>query len=243
MAAILIAYSASPAHAALDSCTTTAGTTTCTYVPSGSEDTFEVPLGVSSIHVEATGAPGGVGRGGSSAGRGATVSGKLTGLNPGQTLYVEVGGAPTEVVGTCNPRVACVGGFNGGGEGINSGGGGGGASDVRTVPRPQSGDQSESLNSRLIVAGGGGGSDFADPCIRLLGGGGAAGSDGGVGNTCLTLSGGTGGKAGDANAGGLGGSPDGQSGSLGLGGGGGGIMGGGGGGGLFGGGGGGTLTS
>ena len=51
MAALLIAYSASPVHAALDSCTTIGDTTTCTFVPSGAEDTFLVPDGVSSVHV------------------------------------------------------------------------------------------------------------------------------------------------------------------------------------------------
>jgi hypothetical protein len=60
MAALLIAYSASSVHAA-GTCTTTAGTTTCTFASTGAEDTFEVPAGVSTIHVVATGAPGAVG--------------------------------------------------------------------------------------------------------------------------------------------------------------------------------------
>jgi hypothetical protein len=93
MAALLIAYSASPAHARLDSCTTIGDTTTCTFLPSGSEDTFEVPAGVSTIHVVATGAPGAVGFEGGTAGRGATVSGDLT-VTPDDTLYVNVGGPP-----------------------------------------------------------------------------------------------------------------------------------------------------
>ncbi len=93
MAALLIAYSASPVHAA-GVCTTTAGTTTCTYSPTGAEDTFVVPAGVGTIDVVATGAPGAVGLEGGSAGRGAKVSGDLT-VTPGDTLYVNVGGAPT----------------------------------------------------------------------------------------------------------------------------------------------------
>ena len=100
MGVLLIAYNASPAHA-VGTCTTTAGTTTCTYGPTGAEDTFEVPLGVSTIHVVATGAPGAegympgaVGAGGDNAGRGASVSGDLT-VTPGDTLYVNVGGTPT----------------------------------------------------------------------------------------------------------------------------------------------------
>ena len=244
MAALLLAYNASPARAAGD-CSTTAGTTTCTYSPTGAEDTFVVPDGVSTIHVVATGAPGAVGVRGATAGRGATVSGDLT-VAPGQPLYVEVGGAPTgSNTSNCERPVDCIGGFNGGGGSIvnaDLGGGGGGASDVRTVAR----DESGSLDSRLIVAGGGGGSGGGNsptPGCQLNrgGSGGDAGADGGAGETCATLSGGTGGKAGTQSAGGAGGSPNGQNGSEGLGG-NGGIDGGGGGGGLFGGGGGGSLT-
>ena len=235
---LLLAYAASPAHAA-GSCSTTAGVTTCTFGPTGAEDTFTVPDGVSSIHVVATGAPGAVSATSFSAGRGAEVSGDLT-VTPGDTLYVEVGGDPTGG-GNCFSGVACVGGFNGGGS-SRSGGGGGGASDVREVPR----DQSGSLDSRLIVAAGGGGSGqgtFCRPNSTVFrgGAGGDAGSNGGNGEKCITVSGGTGGGAGGQTAGGAGGSPDGQSGSLGQGGNGGGNSGGGGGGGLYGGGGGGNI--
>ena len=135
MGAILIAYNASPAHA-VGTCTTTAGTTTCTYGPTGAEDTFEVPLGVSTIHVVATGAPGAEGYMGGTEGAGAQVSGDLT-VTPGDTLYVNVGGTPTG--GDCYSfQVACIGGFNGGGTSF-FGGGGGGASDVGTDlgPRPK----------------------------------------------------------------------------------------------------------
>jgi VCBS repeat-containing protein len=241
MAALLIAYSASPAHAAV-SCSTTAGTTTCTFSPTGSEQTFLVPPGVSSVHVEATGAPGAVGYLGGTAGRGATVSGDLT-VTPDDTLYVNVGGLPT-VGSNCFIPAACIGGFNGGGS-SHHGGGGGGASDVRTLATPSSGDQSESLSSRLIVAGGGGGSgQGASRCgdfdVLLGGTGGNAGSDGGDGASCGSLAGSTGGKAGGPSAGGAGGSPFGKSGSLGLGG-AGEETGGAGGGGLYGGGGGGSL--
>ena len=241
--ALLLAQSATPVQAA-GSCETTSGTTTCTFSPTGSEDTFEVPDGVSSVQVVATGAPGAVGFTGGSAGRGARVSGDLT-VDPGQTLYVNVGGAPTGVApgADCYPLSLCIGGFNGGGGAGRYGGGGGGASDVREIPRAEAG----SLASRLIVAGGGGGSAFgfdSEDCPWVLGGsGGDAGSDGGDGPTCRTVPGGTGGKAGGANAGGAGGSPDGGSGSLGLGGNGGGQDGGGGGGGLFGGGGGGNFNT
>ena len=236
MVALLIAYSASPAHAAFESCMTSAGTTTCTYASTGSEDTFEVPDGVSTIHVVATGAPGSLGDLGDYAGRGAQVSGDLT-VETGQTLYVNVGGAANSESG----------GFNGGGSSGHYGGGGGGASDVRTIPR----DQSGSLGSRLIVAGGGGGSggfvgctlpDGSSDGLRTGGDGGDAGSAGGDGEPCGSLAGGTGGKAGTQSEGGLGGSPEGQNGSLGQGG-DGALFGGGGGGGYYGGGGGGDKTT
>ena len=236
--AALVAVAPGVAHAA-GSCSTTAGVTTCTFGPTGAEDTFTVPDGVSSVHVVATGAPGAVSATSFAAGHGAEVSGDLT-VTPGDTLYVEVGGAPT-VGGNCFSGVACVGGFNGGGS-SRSGGGGGGASDVREQAR----DQSGSLDSRLIVAAGGGGSGQGTFCspnstVNRGGAGGDAGSNGGNGEKCITVSGGTGGGAGGQTAGGAGGSPDGQSGSLGQGGNGGVNAGGGGGGGLYGGGGGGYI--
>ena len=87
---LMLAYSASPAHAAVSAdCSTTAGTTTCTF-PAGTELPFTVPDGVSTIHVVATGAPGALGDLGDYAGRGARVSGDLTGLVAGQDLYVNV---------------------------------------------------------------------------------------------------------------------------------------------------------
>jgi hypothetical protein len=242
MGALLIAFNASPARAAVN-CITTGATTTCTYVSTGSEQIFTVPDGVSSVSVVAIGAPGSsLGNFDDSAGRGARVSGDLTELVAGQKLYVNVGGAATGVHDQ-------IGGFNGGGSSSFYGGGGGGASDVRTVSR--SGDPLESLKSRLIVAGGSGGSgtsitcDLPDKSLFLRGGaGGDAGNNGGDGPPCGSLVGGTGGKAGTQSEGGLGGSPKGQSGSLGQGGDSPGTFGfGGGGGGYYGGGGGGDMTS
>ena len=106
---------------------------------------------------------------------------RSSGRHPGQTLYVNVGGDPTHDQ-QCEPRVACVGGFNGGGSSTFVGGGGGGGSDVRTVSYQRAG----SLGPRLIVAGGGGGSgggteDFCKPPPGLGGAGGDAGSNGSPG--------------------------------------------------------------
>jgi hypothetical protein len=61
LGALLLAQSAKVVHAA-GSCSTTSSTTTCTFSPTGAEDTFVVPDGVSSVHVVATGAPGAVGK-------------------------------------------------------------------------------------------------------------------------------------------------------------------------------------
>ena len=202
--------------------TAQASTTTFTYT--GAEQTFTVPGGVTSLGVKAIGGAGANSE--VSGGEAAEVSGSLT-VSPGQTLYVEVGGAG---------QVAGVGGFNGGGNGALAGGGGGGASDVRTVPRSVA---LSTEDTRLIVAagGGGGGGSGIEGFGGVGGGAGEAGAE-------APESGNLGGGAGTASTGGSGGSgcggtgSDGQLGSGADGGGGGGNGGGGGGGGYYGGGGG-----
>jgi hypothetical protein len=188
------------------------------FSSTGSEQTFTVPAGVTSIHVVAIGAPGGA-AGSDAGGRGAQATADLA-VTPGEPLYVEVGakGGDGDAQGF-GPGGA--GGFNGGGGGgpgiggtNASGGGGGGASDVRTV----AGGQPGSLASRLIVAGAGGGGP----------GGGAAGAAGTEGAHP--------GQPGTATAGGA------PNGSLGTGGATSSITGGGGGGGLYGGGAGGSTS-
>jgi hypothetical protein len=201
------------------------------YVPpqgftyTGGEQTFMVPAGVSSVHVEAVGGRGGSGSGGG--GAPAEVTGELA-VTPGETLYVEVGGNGSEAPG-----------FNGGGNGGGAGaGGGGGASDIRTASR----SSGLAPDHRLLVAAGGGGG--GGPGEGFAGGGGAAGSEGGMDSETLC----TGGAAGTQSAGGIGGfgtGAEGAKGELGLGGSGGtgGTFGGGAGGGLYGGGGGGGCLS
>jgi Glycine rich protein len=150
---------------------------------------------VSEVQIVAIGAPGAVGLNSSRdsrAGRGAQVSGDVA-VTPGQTLYVNVGGAPTfsntptrSCVQQDHTFIACAGGFNGGGS-SQWGGGGGGASDVRTLSR--SGDQLASLHSRLIVAAGGGGSGGGcDLNSRYSGGAGGDATEGGdLGQTCVPV--------------------------------------------------------
>jgi hypothetical protein len=213
-------------------CTESGTTVTCTFTAVGTEGTFAVPVGVTSISVVADGAAGTTNANGYGPGAGAQVSASLT-VTPLETLYVEVG----------------IGGAAGG---SFDGGHGGGESDVRTCSVSGScpalgGPQ----DPRLIVAGGGGGSG-------AYGGGGAGGAGGvGAGTTCNAggnggsgsggqtgfygsggtcsaggaagagaTTGGVAGSAGTAGAGGAGGS----NGNFGGGGGGGGYYGGGGGG-------------
>ena len=102
----------------------------------GGMQTYLVPVGVTSLHMELFG-----GEGYGNLGYGGRVEAILT-VTPGETLNIFVGGAGG----------ATTGGYNGGGTpgATTSYGGGGGASDVR-----QGG---VALTDRIIVAGGGGGS-------------------------------------------------------------------------------------
>ena len=178
---------------------------TCTYSSTGqysatgTEGSFVVPSGVTSVQIDAVGARGG-GQYGFLGGDGGTASGRIA-VMPGETLYVEVG-APGSDYGQ-------AGGFNGGGasSGYGDGSGGGGASDVRMVSSTGSG----SLASRLVVAGGGGGSGAVgfepDNSQVASGAGGAAGGAGFTGSPDLESDpGGDGGQPGTLTAGGLGGS-------------------------------------
>lgn len=182
------------ALAASTSAATTPPTVTETFASTGAEQSFTVPAGVSSVRVNAIGAAGEAGRFGiggvdGSGGAGADVVGQLP-VSAGEVLYVEVA-AP---------------GFNGGGSGGfgfegGIGGSGGGASDVRTVSRAT---EPESLESRLLVAGGGGGGGGAFES-GVGGNGGNAGNPGtaGTGGSSSSYDGAAGG-AGTLTGGGAG---------------------------------------
>ena len=177
-----------------------AGVASFQYV--GTEQTWQVPAGVTKAHVSAIGAPGSVGGTDGACeqalgGQGARVEADIA-VTPSATLYVEVGGVP--------------GGSPYGWNGVPDGqtGEGGGASDVRTVARADP----LSLGSRLIVAGGGGSGGYC---------GGAGGSAGTAGSedptaSCAGVAGV--GQPGTQSAGGAGGSGDypGAAGQLGYGG-------------------------
>jgi hypothetical protein len=81
---------------------TGAAATTRTFTYTGGEQTFKVPTGVFSLEVHAIGGHGGSVEG-APGGKGADVTG-LVRVNPGETIYVEVGG-----------NAGRSGGFNGGG--------------------------------------------------------------------------------------------------------------------------------
>jgi hypothetical protein len=175
---------------------------TCTFSSTGGEQTFPVPAGVSSIMVQAVGAPGGKltdpNFGLVPGGSGAVVTGRLM-VTARETLYAEVGGAGSDYGSYGKP------GFNGGGQGSYFAAGGGGASDVRTSPR----STGLSHDTRLLIAGGGGGAGAAsyNPHPDTAGGhGGSAGAAGGTANGAdFDLTGGGGGAPGSATQGGAGG--------------------------------------
>ena len=137
----------------------------------GSEETFVVPVGVTSISVEAHG-----GRGGNKSGYGygAKVEATLS-VTPGQVLYINVAGQSQ----------GSNGGYNGGGNGYSQGSGGiggGGATNVAS----SSGLLASFSNNQtavLIAAGGGGGHSSSYTYYTSSGGstghGGQTGQNGG----------------------------------------------------------------
>jgi len=119
-----------------------------TFNFTGGQQSFVVPNGVTSIHIQAWGAEGATVIPEAPAGLGGFAEGDLA-VTPGQTLEIFVGGQ-----GTAISESFGGGGFNGGGDANSVSpsvirGGGGGASDVRV--------DGISLNNRVIVAAGDGG--------------------------------------------------------------------------------------
>ncbi len=154
-----------------------------TFTYTGSEQTYTVPAGVSSVTVTAIGGAGGSGTSdvsgkfASAGGDGASVTATVP-VTPNEVLYVEVGGAGGSPTHPPTTQGGCAVGppaFNGGGgewEG-NCGGGGGGASDVRTCSMTAC--PNDTPDTRLVVAGGGGGGGGAGSEASNGGNGGNAG--------------------------------------------------------------------
>lgn len=142
-----------------------------TFNYTGSQQTYIVPAGVSSISIEVWGAEGvtGLGTDGGAGGLGGYAYGEIN-VTPGQTLYIYVGGQD---------------GYNGGGTGGNIGAGnGGGASDVRIG--------GTTLGDRVIVGGGGGGGGATGCNSPWAGGAGGFGGGGAGGNGADSPNGGGG---------------------------------------------------
>ena len=192
-----------------------------TFNFTGSQQSWTVPNGVTSINFTIAGAKGGNGASGIVGANGATMAGALA-VTPGQTIFINVGGQ----------GAISAGGFNGGGNGGSGAGGGGGATDIRIG--------GNGLANRAVVAAGGGGAGAGPSYTPTAGAGGtgtfcgapwgyggangggcAAGTSGGcAGGTAPAY--GTGGAGGGLSSGGgtagSGGGVLGQAGSLGLGG-------------------------
>ena len=179
-----------------------------TFSYTGSQQTFTVPSGVTTITIKAWGGQGGMYNSSWGAGKGGYSTGTLN-VSSGETLYIYVGGQGN----SSGSNVQISGGFNGGGyaRGYTSGayaGSGGGASDVRS--------SGNALTNRVIVAGGGGGA--GGYISYVLNGGYGGGSTGGTGDPWRSNY--NGGSGGTQSAGGAQGSNStyDQDGSLGLGG-------------------------
>jgi len=170
----------------------------------GNQQSFIVPNGVSKVTIEVWGAQGG----GSQAcsgpdqddgGRGGYAKGNLA-VTPGETLHVYVGG---------KGQTSGPGGFNGGGNGGQYGGGGGGGTDVRKG--------GQSLDHRVIVAGGGAGGQTGCPNHGDGGHGGGLVGETGKAYCCDWLPGEGGGQNSGGAAGSSGGGSQGQAGTFGQG--------------------------
>ncbi len=202
---------------------------TTTFDFTGDVQTYTIPVGVTSITIEAWGGQGQATTiddfGSSSGGLGGYATGMLA-VTPGDVLNIYVGGEGLEGEGGYNGGGA--GGFATAGSGGTTGygGSGGGASDIRI--------DGTTLTDRVIVAGGGGGGGrnyVNGTCVPCgigedggVGGGliGGDGEDPGTATSDVFLFAGAGGSGGTTTAGGAGGSGDegtpGNPGTLGIGG-------------------------
>jgi hypothetical protein len=181
-------------------------TTFSTPSACSSASSYTVPAGAAAVQVTATGGAGAAGTLHGSANAPGGLGGAVTEtfpVTPGDTLYVQVGGAGAGAVGGAG------GGGNGGGsdDGANDlSGGGGGASGVSSTP---------DCSQWLVVAGGGGGGgsgvyspgdSVGDPSLHLDGGQGGSGCPE-TGATCQAAAAGANNPEGTAGNGGQPGQP------------------------------------
>ncbi|HEX7299937.1 MAG TPA: choice-of-anchor D domain-containing protein [Solirubrobacteraceae bacterium] len=160
---------------------------TFTFTSADAVQTFVVPAGVLSLHLVATGAPGGTGVGGAQGGLGATIAADVV-VTPGEQLRIVVGGRGDDGAVCCHSSGES--GHGGSGSSGNIGGAGGGPTKVESA-----------FGLRLVVAGGGGGGGG-----RGTGAGGRGGDAGAPGQAaCATSECGGGGGRGALGAAGAGG--------------------------------------
>jgi len=174
-----------------------------TFSYTGSQQTFTVPTGVTSITVKAWGGGGGGGGQSSSApgGGGAYASSVIT-TTPGEALTVIVGGGGGNGANGC---VTNTGGGSGGigGGGIGNGGNGGNAGPTGCSSGGGGGGAGSFVlrgSNVLLAAGGGGGGGGAEPGAGTAGYGGGGGVNGGSGSRgSCTATGGIAGASGSTN--------------------------------------------
>ena len=110
-------------------------------------------------------------------GKGGYTKGRII-LRKQTKLYLYIGG-----IGSYQPPEQGKGGWNGGGTSTPSWAGGGGATDIRSIDGDF--DNEESLDSRILVAGGGGGAYKGTSCYSVGGnGGGETGEPSSKNNNC-----------------------------------------------------------
>lgn len=169
----------------------------------GSQQTWTVPPGVTSITATLIGGAGGstVGNSNSSGGKGGYLQATIN-VTSGNTIYLYIGGKGTNSNITDQQDINHSGGFNGGGTGgkdidldnnnnqlqVRNGSGGGGATDIRI--------NGTALTNRILIAGGGGGSGYS------ANGGNGGGTTGGNGSITLNTQYGYAGVGGSQSAGG-----------------------------------------
>ena len=137
-----------------------AQTTTFSYT--GTQQTYTVPTGVTSLGIDATGGAGGKPYWQCSGTAYVANAGRVQcnlAVTGGSVLYVYVGGAGGSEA--CSSGAIQTGGFNGGQSGTSYSGASGGASDIRLSAGTITGSPAQvtpyTTTNRLIVAGGGGG--------------------------------------------------------------------------------------
>jgi Glycine rich protein len=175
---------------------------TCVFAATGSDTTWKVPFGVTSLTVIADGGSGASASstfvtGGGAGGAGGEYKATLSNIHFPTTLGVFPGSAATGRIGGVNG--AGRGGNSGRDTNRNTGGGGGGASLVAVTPA--------SLSTVLVVAGGGGGGSAENQAANTPGnggtGGGSSNATGGNGGTGIAST--TNGKGGSPTVPGAGG--------------------------------------